>query len=255
MNYICSLFFIFYIDESRRTVYDIHNLANSLPSDTPVLDDGLELFREDVSALITQNPTAVVLMMQRMVHALHECLMGIPVEIRRTGDPDFSSRKNGILGRGKAFFDVTELQGRNALHWHGLYWTGTQPWVVQRSAGSEIGYRLAHFTKRMHSACANARLHAVKLFKRLAGTSLRSAYFCPPPVRTSAYQLDRLGEVCMVCTNGHSHCASCRKSERGETECRLQYPRPTSDTTDTFYELRPIVTDEGVKVKVNCSFF
>ena len=230
---------------------DIKKVANSLPSDTPMIDNSVEIFREDVSLLITKNPAAVVLIMQRMVDAIHECLMGIPVDRRRSATPDFSSRMNGLLGRGKAYAIFSELQGRLCLHWHGLYWCGVPSWLVQRSAGSVVGDCLAQFTQIIHSASADCRLHGVKLFNRLAKERLRSGYYCPPPVTASAGELNKLGEICMVCTNGHSHCATCRKSTRGERECRLQYPRPTASSTDTFYELHPIVTDNGVTAEVN----
>ena len=43
----------------------------------------------------------------------------------------------------------------------------------------------------------------------------------------TADQIMEWGSACMVTSSGHCHCQTCRKGQRGNTECRLAYPRAT----------------------------
>jgi len=214
-------------DANGNYDFNLVHHANNLPQNLPDLDQATEFYRHEIGELITKDPTAVVLLMQRMIKELHETLIGIPSQYKKTRSPDFSSRLAGLLGRAKAFFDVTELQGRKALHWHGLYWTGLPGWLVQRVAGSRLGDVVAAYNRETHQAHASPRLHALKLIRRMKDKPLKSGYFCPPPSDLDAAEIADWGEAAIVCICGHSHCMTCHKGNRGDDECRLAYNRAT----------------------------
>ena len=76
-------------------------------------------------------------MCQRMMDALVLTLFGIPTVDKKTV-VDINSRPCGAFGRAKAHFMVTEVTGRDQLHWHILLWAGLPHWLTQRCGGSSI---------------------------------------------------------------------------------------------------------------------
>jgi hypothetical protein len=161
-----------------------------------------------------------------MMDSLHEALVGIPVETRRSV-ARFSSNPPGVFGRAHAFFSVTELQGRKQLHWHELFWTGMPHWLTQRAAGAseDLGAYIGATLAAAFSANAPPNMLAAGLLRREANVNnyTRPAYSCPPPPGAD------IAEWGLAASSSfpHVHCLTCRKGKIGECSCRLDYDRPT----------------------------
>lgn len=68
----------------------------------------------DMGDAITNDPTAVALLCQRIMDAVNTLLFGVPREQKRS-TADFSSREPGILGRLWSWFHASEVMGRYDL--------------------------------------------------------------------------------------------------------------------------------------------
>ena len=237
----------------------IPNLTTTNLSDT---DEGVEIWRQDVAEEITSDPAACTLMMDRLVKALHQCLIGLSYNGRKT-KTDFSSRQRGLLGRARAYCEVTELQARKMLHWHGFYWTGLPLWLVQRAPNTrndtttefnDLGHHVADLLQKTHDAMAPPRLHAIRLLAKVNKSSEnlkknRPSYFAPPSPSLSIKRLENTGFATM-CAHCHGHCSTCHLTVRGVCECRLSYPR--SFCVCNFP--RQLVVNSNLKKELNRTF-
>ena len=81
--------------------------ANAWPVGMVVSED-TEIWRTNVGNDISRDPAAIALMCQRLVDAVLELLVGVPMRSRKTST-DFTSRPKGCFGRPRAWFSVTEV--------------------------------------------------------------------------------------------------------------------------------------------------
>ena len=81
------------------------------------------------------DPAAIALMCQRAMEAIVLVLFGVPTVLKKTV-VDFESRPTGAFGHANAYFTVSEVTGRDQLHWHTLLWCGIPHWATQRCAGA-----------------------------------------------------------------------------------------------------------------------
>ena len=231
--------------------------ASALPP-LPAVDDGVVVWRQHVGDAITRDPTAVALVCQRLMNAVNEVLIGVPRREKRS-TADFTTREPGMLGRAQAWFHVSEVMGRSVqalhyggcpqsptpcdflsrlcrkmLHWHSLVWAGVSHWVTQRCAGAvgDLGAHVSSILSQAFVAHAEPALHAARLLRRInEESSLRAAYYAPPPPGLSGAEILAWGEAVIAATNSHSHCSTCHKGVMGESRCRLCYGRGTCTCT------------------------
>jgi len=88
-----------------------------------------ELGKVDIShfglqKLITENPVAATAVFKALMETVWSCLLGVePDRLSRRTVPLGSSHK-GIFGDCRAWYAVTETQGRLSLHSHMVVWAG-----------------------------------------------------------------------------------------------------------------------------------
>ena len=216
--------------------FDFTDYAYTFGETFPQPDAPVNIWRHQMSAEITKDPVAVAILMHRMTDALKECLIGIPSEEKKTSVPDFSSRLRGAIGRARAIFDVTEDNGRGAIHWHGLCWSGLPLWLVQCSAGAgeghgdkSLGKYIAGVLNHSFTSSVKPALHAANVLRMQNNQNLRPSYFCPPKISAPAQVIRDCGEVaiCKICHHSHMKCCH-REAPRIDDECRTAYGRPTA---------------------------
>jgi hypothetical protein len=98
----------FWSPESSQPDTPFAGIAGALDAD---FDEHVIEWRVNVGREISQDPTAIALVCQRMMEALREELFGVP-RLGKCTTAQFSSRPPGALGRAQACFDVTEVTGR-----------------------------------------------------------------------------------------------------------------------------------------------
>jgi hypothetical protein len=149
------------------------------------------------------DPVAVALMCQRMVDAVLEALCGIPIirNSRKTKVIPVEKMQKCAFGRSHAYFWVTELMGRDQLHWHILLWGGIPNWLSQACAGalcdngsaSSLGDGVSEILESSYSACSSARIHALRLLDKVDGVvAERPALYCPPISGTDGPTISKL---------------------------------------------------------------
>lgn len=101
--------------------------------------DPADISEEELQRLMAENPVAAAEVYQRMMHAVAECLLGLPVEsgkVRKS--TPVAAREGGLFGTPVAFFAVTETSGRKALHFHLIFWGGMAPELVQAAFPAHV---------------------------------------------------------------------------------------------------------------------
>jgi hypothetical protein len=178
-------------DDKKNNVppENFSDYANVIPTLLQQLPEGIEVWRQDIGDAITRDPTAVALLCQRLMHSLYEGLFGLPAGQRKTvinfrnkstnmeNNDQKSEAPRGLFGRPIAWFDVSELQGRKQLHWHGLLFGGLPQWIMQRCAGAEgndlkqqsrnLGEEISNILQTSYCAHAPPSVHANYTLRRL----------------------------------------------------------------------------------------
>ena len=211
---------------------DFGEYANILPSLIEPLGEPIEIWRREIAQAIREDPVAVALMCQRLVDALNDTLIAIPLNRyrRKTPKMNFSNPTMGALGQSHAYFWVTELQARKQLHWHILYWGGLPHWLSQRCAGSgvnmSLGKVITDVLETTFCAFAHPRVQALQILRRLSNIPpCHPAYQSPPVSNITGDKIREIGKAVAANINLHRHGFSCRKGDRGKLECRLAYGR------------------------------
>ena len=193
------------------------NLANQLPE--TILQDfdvePMEVWYQKLSDTISKDPTAIALICHRMMDAFHEYILGIPKQIRKT-NTNFSGRPNGLYGKGKAWFDVSEINGRLVIHIYGVGWVGLPQWLLQKIVLSEeLKQNIVEILNSVYHAFASPRLHATHLLRRINKMNfVKPSFFAPVnPRGLSGANYKECAMASMVCQNIHSHFPTCRKKK------------------------------------------
>ena len=196
-----------------------------------------DIWRQEIADHIQQDSTAIALISYRMMTAFHECLLGVPRTQKRT-NVNFSSLPPGIFGRPKGWFEVSECNSRELIHFHGLAWVGLPPWITQRCIiNTNTARHIALLLQDIYHASASPILHAAKLLRKIINDNhyelhVRSSYHSPPsPDMFTMEEINQIGEASIVNQNGHTHFKTCEEGNRGPYECRCTYPRPTETGT------------------------
>jgi len=208
--------------------------SSLLPQQLCDLNESMEnskvIWHDKVKDIITSDPAAVVIICQRMLDAFHEHLLGLPKRGRKTNS-HISKQKPGLFGRGRAWAYVSEVTGRNMLHFHGLGWVGLPQWLTQKASLSPtLRKTISSIFRSAYHSHADPNVHTTNLLRRMNDIKvLRPQYFAPipNPSMMTISNIERWGQACNVAQNLHGHLPTCRKGPRGKCECRLSYGRPT----------------------------
>ena len=107
-------------------------LWDAAPPSSPSFD--VPLPEALLNELADGNPVLTTICFQQLMEVVLEVFFGMPVNAHTRRTEPVSSRRRGVAGVPLAFYVVTELQGRKAMHKHGLFWGGAMPEVLANIA-------------------------------------------------------------------------------------------------------------------------
>ena len=109
---------------------------------------------------LSKNPVAAARIFERQVRAFLEVLLGLPSSKQTKKDRAVCNRKNGLFGTCVAHCTCYECQGRGSLHFHGLFWGGIPPWLLDMVVGnSELVQAVAAVLDQQICAALDAHIH------------------------------------------------------------------------------------------------
>ena len=223
-----------------------NKLFNDIINDENI--ETIELWHQKLSEHISNDPAAIVMICNRLCDSFHQYLFNIPKEQKKSFS-NFSFNPPGVFGRGKGWFTVTEVTGRKMVHIHGLAWVGHPQWLLQKIAlSNKFKKDIVTILNSVYQSYAPPRVHALNLLRRLFNVKyLKSSFFAAPnPSDVSMNDIKECGNASMVNKNGHSHCPTCRKGNRGKYECRLAYPRSTDTDESPRILVRKVTSDKHI---------
>ena len=86
-------------------------------------------------ASLAKNLVAAARIFKRQVRTFLEVLLGLPSAAMTRKDSPVCARKKG-LGTCVAHCTCYKCQGRGTLHFHGLFWGGIPPWLLDMVHGN-----------------------------------------------------------------------------------------------------------------------
>ena len=204
--------------------------------------------RASVSA---SDPVACAEFFQRLVETVLSTLFFSENDKNIKKSLPISTNAFGIFGRINAHFLVFEVQGRGALHLHGLLWGSITPYVMQIMS-TKIGDILNLLTKAIDSM-VQAYL-PLKAFKDQIIRKQNPSLHIRPGLQEFTFDknnyedfVDRYSYVCSA-VQVHKHSFTCHKGKAGQFSCRLGYP---SNMQPEKTQPLEIVLTEKHKVRVN----
>ena len=109
---------------------------------------------------LSKNPVAAARIFERQVRAFLEVLLGLPSSKQTKKDGAVCNRKKGLFGTCVAHCTCYECQGRGSLHFHGLFWSGIPPWLLDMVVGnSELVKAVATVLDQRICAALDAHIH------------------------------------------------------------------------------------------------
>ena len=179
------------------------------------------------------------------MRAFLEVLLGLPSSKQTKKDRAVCNRKKGLFGTCLAHCTCYECQGRGSLHFHGLFWGGIPPWLLDMVVGnSELVQAVAAVLDQQICAALNAHIHQDyehRLKHKVeAPRMLEEKHLLPPLLddpHEAAREIEQLASK--VFGNIQIHrclIASCGKPPGGKSGCRFGLPRAAGEG---YSETRP----------------
>jgi len=205
-----------------------------------------------VRALVSaSDPVACAEFFQRLVETVLSTLFFSENDKNIKKSSPISTNLFGVFGRINAHFLVFEVQGRGALHLHGLLWGSITPYVMQ-IISTKKGDILNLLTKAVDSM-VQAYL-PLKAFQDQITRKQNPSLNIRPGLQQFSFDknnpedfIDRYGHVCSA-VQVHKHSFTCHKGKAGKFSCRLGYP---SNMQPEKTQPLEIVLLEHNKVRVN----
>lgn len=193
--------------------------------------------------LAAKNPIAACEAFYKIADGVMTSLLGTPHEASQKKS---HIRVRGLFGTARGTFLVVEVQGRDSLHLHLLYWCGITPELMQKHLHEE-DFRTALITKfnEAFQAQLPRSVHLQSLVNRAARATGSAAPTAPvrearkpvPPVPGSAEWNLRVAQgAVQSCV--HAHSPTCRKGQSGQIGCRLGMPAALCDDSTCIVQLK-----------------
>ena len=201
-------------------------------------------FRRRFEAL-SKNPVAAARIFERQVRAFLEVLLGLPSSKQTKKDRAVCNRKKGLFGTCVAHCTCYECQGRGSLHFHGLFWGGIPPWLLDMVVGnSELVKAVATVLDQQICAALDAHIHQDyehRLKHKVEAPRMLEEKQLLPPLPDDPHEAAREIEEFASKVFGHIQIhtcliASCGKPPGGKSGCRFGLPRAAGEG---YSETRP----------------
>ena len=194
----------------------------------PVAD--LDISELGLQMRLAKDPVAATEIFKMLTEAVWTCLLRI--------SPDRASRKTfplgmgpkGVFGHTRAFFSVTQTQGRLSLHTHMVIWAGLDPVVIQKCAAHEKLFAEIRQVLDSQFVASLPPVHHYHALVRLATEPKQRAPLNPtrghteepaPPRQSEEEKafMNHFREVMNRC-GVHQHSHTCEKGHFGDRGCR-----------------------------------
>ena len=201
------------------------------------------------------DPVACAQFFQRLVETVLSTLFCSDNDQNIKKSAPISSKLLGVFGRIIAHCIVFEVQGRGALHLHGLLWGSITP-VVMQMITTKKEELLKLLTEAIDSMVqAHLPLKAFQdQITRKQNCELNPYLHTRPGLQQFIYKEDtpdelesRIGYVCTA-VQVHRHSFTCHKGKAGSFACRLGYPSNMQSESTKALEI--VLQDNG-RVRVN----
>jgi hypothetical protein len=140
--------------------------------------------------------------------------------------------RKGVFGNMVSFIGVTESQHRGTLHFHGIFFGGLRPELLQSvSHDSDMASAIAVALDSMYQAEIPREMHILSF---LSSKFPQGRTYIPPVIRAQKTTENNIGLQCMEMahtTNYHKHTFTCHKPPNGHTGCRLCFGRGNTEKT------------------------
>ena len=194
---------------------------------------------------LSKNPVAAARIFERQVRTFLEVLLGLPSSKQTKKDRAVCNRKKGLFGTCAAHCTCYECQGRGSLHFHGLFWGGIPPWLLDMVVGnSELVKAVAIVLDQQICAALDAHIHRDyehRLKHKVDAPRMLEEKQLLPPLSDDPHEAAREIEQFASKVFGHiqfHRCliASCGKPPGGKSGCRFGLPRAAGEG---YSETRP----------------
>ena len=194
---------------------------------------------------LSKKPVAAARIFERQVRAFLEVLLGLPSSKQTKKDRAVCNRKKGLFGTWVAHCTCYECQGRGSLHFHGLFWGGIPPWLLDMVVGnSELVKAVATVLDQQICAALDAHIHQDyehRLKHKVEAPRMLEEKQLLPPLPDDPHEAAREIEQFASKVFGHiqiHRCliASCGKPPGGKSGCRFGLPRAAREG---YSETRP----------------
>ena len=190
---------------------------------------------------LSKNPVATARIFERQVRAFLEVLLGLPSSKQTKKDRAVCKRKKGLLGTCVAHCTCYECQGRGSLHFHGLFWGGILPWLLDMVVGnSELVQVVAAVLDQQICAALDAHIHQDyehRLKHKVEAPRMLEENQLLPPLlddpHEAAQEIEQFASK--VFGNVQIHrcpIASCGKPPGGKSGCCFGLPRAVGEGYD-----------------------
>ena len=196
-------------------------------------------------ASLAKNPVAAARIFERQVRAFLEVVLGLPSASVTRKDRPVCTRKNGLFGTCVAHCTCYECQGRGSLHFHGLFWGGIPPWLLDmvrgngdliRAVAAALDQQIcASLDAELHDAWEHRTREGVKAPRMLEKQQLLGEL--PDDPGAAAKIIEQFSDEVF----GHLYIhrcliSSCGKPPGGKCGCRFALPRAAGEY---YSETRP----------------
>ena len=185
-------------------------------------------------ASLAKNPVAAARIFERQVRAFLEVLLGLPSASVTRKDRPVCTRRKGLFGTCVAHCTCYECQGRGSLHFHGLFWGGIPPWLLDmvrgngdliRAVAAVLDQQIcASLDAELHDAWEHRTREGVKAPRMLEKQQLLGEL--PDDPRAAAKIIEQFSDEVFGSLYIH-RCliSSCGKPPGGKCGCRFALPR------------------------------
>ena len=179
------------------------------------------------------------------MRAFLEVLLGLPSSKQTKKDRAVCNRKKGLFGTCVDHCTCYECQGRGSLHFHGLFWGGIPPWLLDMVVGnSELVKAVATVLDQQICAALDAHIHQDyehRLKHKVEAPRMLEEKQLLPPLPDDPHEAAREIEQFASKVFGHiqiHRCliTSCGKPPGGKSGCRFGLPRAAGEG---YSETRP----------------
>jgi hypothetical protein len=204
--------------------------------------------------LSSSDPVACAQFFQRLVETVLSTLFCSENDPSIKKSEPISVKQFGVFGRIIAHCIVFEVQGRGALHLHGLLWGSITPYVIQMVTTKNE--ELLELITEAIDSMVQAYL-PIKAYKDQIIRKQNPGNYTRPGLGQFTYKPDapeefdeRSSYVCSA-VQVHKHSFTCHKGKSGKYSCRLGYPSNMQPHKTQALEI--ILQDNG-SVRTNPDF-